>query len=157
MYKINMKTYIFTFDVNGGDDIKTGILQTQNKPRCRELPEFSTDTEFTREIVRRCIVRFIHVNENNLRLLEERFWKCICCYLKTTIHTEKKLEINILSLHEVKDKKVLNEKITDATQKYDIFINCCNIDPADDYFIFEGDKVIFFNINDYTTKDTQIS
>jgi len=156
MYKINMKTYIFTFDVNGGDDIKTGILQRQNKPY-DDLPENLTSKEYVREIVKKCVTRFVYVNEKNFRVIEECFWKSISCILQSKNPSKKQLEINILSFHEVIDKNILNEKIADATKKYDIFINCCNVDPADDYFIYEGQRPIFFNMNDYTTKEIQIS
>ena len=147
-----MKTYIFTFDVNNADEIKTGILQTQNKPRS-DLPE----TDMLKEIVKKCLIRFVNNNEKNFRVLEENFWSLFCCYLSMQTDFEKDLEINILSLHLITDKKVLNEKITDTSKKYDIFINCCNVNPSEDYFIFEGGKVIFFNENDYTTTEIQIN
>lgn len=151
-----MKTYIFTFDVNGGDDIKTGILQTQNKPRA-DLPENIEDIEKIKEIVKRCITRFVYVNEKNYKILNLSFWREIYSYLKTSDNCNKKLEINILSYYFETDQKRLNEIITDVSKKYDIYINCCNIDPSDDYFIYEGQNVVYFNQNDYTTKEIQIS
>lgn len=144
-----MKTYLFTFDVNGGDDIKTGVLQSQNT-----IFNETNEKEEISEIVMKCLKRFVYVNESNIKVLEEEFWKSICCFLKKKIHNKNEnLFINILSLHLINDQTEFNRKLTHKDNKYDIFINCCNPDPIDDYFIYDKQKVVFFNVNEYTTKE----
>jgi hypothetical protein len=143
-----MKTFVFTFDVNGGHDIKTGILQTQSN--IPDIDEHDIYNKIISDIVMRCVERFVFVNEKNFRILGEPFWNSICCFLKTKTQNQK-LNVNILSLYEINDQKDFNRKLTDKNNKYDIFINCCNPDPLDDYFIYENQKVIFYNVNEYAT------
>lgn len=136
-----MKTYIFTFDVNHSDELKTCILQISEK-WIQKNDKNKKGKEFINEIIAQCIKRFVIVNGSNTYIdidtKEELYWGVISSYLRLF----KKVDINILSLDEIEDNEELNKRVTNTGNKYDMFINCCNENKRQHYFIYQNQNPV---------------
>lgn len=137
-----MKTYIFTFEVNNCDELKSCILQLSEKSlqKTGKTEKCKKEKDLIRDIIVQCIKRFVIVNGSNINIdtKEELYWGQISSYLRIF----KKVDINILRLDEIEDNEELNKRVTDKGNKYDMFINCCSENKKQHYFIYENQNPI---------------